>query len=337
MSHQTKKIIQLLIVILIGGFFIYFSFKGTDWNDLLSKISEANIFWLVIGMLISLTSHWLRAYRATLLYDAMNYKISTKSSFYAVLIGYMMNYFIPRAGEVSRCASLSKTDNLPVEKSLGSVVTERIVDMVLLILILGGIFLLQFDLILSFIETATGGESSEGKSNFPWKIIVLGFITVTAIIVYLIKDKLVKMPLYIRIFKLLQGFSDGLLSIRHLKNPMLFLILSVLIWVGYILMMYFCLFSLEATSHLTFSDCLTVFAIGTVGVVLPAPGAGAGTYHFFVMQSLLLFGVAKEDGLAYATLVHGIQMMVLITIGLVASGIIYLGQKNNGQIKSNIS
>jgi uncharacterized membrane protein YbhN (UPF0104 family) len=147
----------------------------------------------------------------------------------------------------------------------------------------------------------------------------------------------IKMPLYIRIFKLLQGFSDGLLSIRHLKNPMLFLILSVLIWVGYILMMYFCLFSLEATSHLTFSDCLTVFDIGTVGVVLPAPGAGAGTYHFFVMQSLLLFGVAKEDGLAYATLVHGIQMIVLITIGLVASGIIYLGQKNNGQIKSNIS
>ncbi len=338
MSNQTKKIVQLLLVILIGSFFIYYSFKGTDWSDLFTKISEAKIGWLILGMAISLTSHWLRAYRATLLYDAMNYKVGTKNSLYAVLIGYMMNYFIPRAGELSRCASLSKTDNLPVEKSLGSVVTERIVDMVLLIIILGGIFLLQFDMIVGFIESASSNtNTTASKSSFPWKIVILTALVILSFILYFIKDKLLKLPLFIRIFKLLQGFSDGLLSIRHLKNPGLFIILSVLIWVGYILMMYFCLFSLESTSNLTFSDCLTVFTIGTIGVVLPAPGAGAGTYHFFVMQSLMLFGVAKEDGLAYATLVHGLQMIVLIFLGLAASGIIYLGQKKNEQIKPNIS
>ena len=337
MNNQTKKTLQLLLIILVGGGFIYYSFKGTDWPDLLDKISQANLTWLTVGISISFLSHWLRAYRATMLYEAMNYQISTKNSLYAVLIGYMMNYFIPRAGEVSRCASLSKTDNLPVEKSLGSVVTERIVDMVLLVIILGGIFLLQFDLILGFIETASGNQSIASTSTFPWKIILIVLLSVGAIVVFLMKDKLVKMPLFIRLFKLLQGFSDGLLSIRHLKKPALFLILSIFIWIGYILMMYFCLFSLEATSNLSFADCLTVFAIGTIGVVLPAPGAGAGTYHFFVMQSLLLFGVAKEDGLAYATLVHGTQMVVLIIVGLIVSGIIYLGQKKNEQTKSNLS
>jgi hypothetical protein len=92
--------------------------------------------------------------------------------------------------------------------------------------------------------------------------------------------------------------------------------------------MYFCLFALEATASLSFVDCLTVFAIGTIGVVLPAPGAGAGTYHFFVMQSLLLFGVQKEDGIAYATLVHGTQMVFLIAFGLIASFIVFLQKKD---------
>lgn len=337
MSNQVKKALQFAIVFLVGGFFIIYAFKGTDWTDLIHKMSEANMVWLNIGMAFSIMSHWFRAYRATMLYEAMHYNISTKNSFYAVLIGYMMNYFIPRAGEVSRCASLNKTDELPVEKGIGSVVTERLVDMAILIVIMGGIFLLQFDLIIGFIETLTGEDGPKKASGTPWKLILVGAIAIFSLVAYLSREKLMKMPLFIRIFKLLQGFADGLLSIRHLKKPGLFILLSVAIWMGYILMMYFCLFTLEATANLSFVDCLTVFAIGTIGVVLPAPGAGAGTYHFFVMQSLLLFGVAKDDGLAYATLVHGAQMVILIIIGLIASGIIFLNKKKNDQTKENLS
>ncbi|MBP7510701.1 MAG: flippase-like domain-containing protein, partial [Bacteroidia bacterium] len=146
-------------------------------------------------------------------------------------------------------------------------------------------------------------------------------------ILFFLRKKLVQTKLFLRIFELIQGFGDGLLSIRHVKNPVQFILLSIAIWVGYILMMYFCLFALESTSHLSFSDCLIVFAIGTIGVVLPAPGAGAGTYHFFVMQSLLLFGVAKEDGIAYATMVHGIQMIVLLILGAIASVLVVAQQK----------
>lgn len=115
------------------------------------------------------------------------------------------------------------------------------------------------------------------------------------------------------------GFGEGLLSIRKVKKPILFLILSIAIWFCYVLMMYFCLFAMEATSSLSFMDCLTVFVIGSLGMIIPAPGAGAGTYHFAVMQSLLLFGVAETDGIAYATIVHGIQMILLLAIGAVCS------------------
>jgi uncharacterized membrane protein YbhN (UPF0104 family) len=291
-------------------------------------MASAKISWLLVGVLISIVSHWIRAYRATQLYEALHFKISTTHSFYAVLVGYMMNYIIPRAGEISRCAALSKTDDVPVEKSLGTVVTERIVDMALLVIILGVIFLMQFDLISNFItETVSSADGSSSNDGMSWKSIVLGIFVLFGIVIFAMRKRLVQTKLFLRIFELIQGFGDGLLSIRHVRNPVQFVLLSIAIWVGYILMMYFCLFAMESTSHLSFADCLIVFAIGTIGVVLPAPGAGAGTYHFFVMQSLLLFGVAKEDGIAYATMVHGIQMIVLLILGAIASVLVVAQQK----------
>ncbi|MFY8191051.1 MAG: lysylphosphatidylglycerol synthase transmembrane domain-containing protein [Bacteroidia bacterium] len=323
-----KKISQYGLILLVGGFFLYFVFRDTNWNELFQKMSGANFNWLAIGVLISLISHWLRAYRATLLYEAMQYKISTTHSFYAVLIGYMMNYIIPRAGEVSRCAALRKTDDMPVEKSLGTVVTERIVDLALLLIILGAIFLLKFDLLTAFVKDTLAKNAEEATSStFNWKYLIIIGLGISATLLFILRKKLVKSKLFVKIFELIQGFGDGLLSIRHVKNPLLFVLLSVLIWVGYILMMYFCLFALEATAYLSFTDCLVVFAIGTLGIVLPAPGAGAGTYHFFVMQALLLFSIPKEDGIAYATMVHGIQMIVLLILGAVASLLVIAKQK----------
>jgi uncharacterized protein (TIRG00374 family) len=332
-SEKTKKNLLLALIMLVGIIFTLYAFRDVNINDVVTKISNANLGWLILGMGISLASHWLRAYRATLLYEAMHFEVSVKNSFLAVLIGYMMNYFIPRAGEVSRTAAISKSDNVPLEKGLGSVVTERIVDMVLLLIILGIIFLFQFDLIYGFVEQILRSNASEEKSGLPIKRILLGAVAIASVLLFLLRKKLVQTKLFERVFSVLQGFADGLLSIRHLKKPYLFIGLSVLIWIGYILMMYFCLFSMEPTSHLLFIDCLTVFAIGTIGIVLPAPGAGAGTFHFFIMQSLLLFGVSKEDGLAYATLVHGAQMILLIGLGLIASALIFTQQnKVNEQV-----
>ena len=329
MSKSVKNIIQYAIILGIGGVFLFYVFNGIDWSDQLQRIKSANPYWLTLGMSISLLSHWFRAYRATMLYDALNYKISTKNSFYAVLIGYLGNYIIPRAGEVSRCVALSKTDEIPMEKSLASVVTERVVDMVILLIILIIIVILQFDLILQFLEPYDNLFAQfVGTSSI--KFIVLGVFIAVLALIYIMRKRISGFPLVQRIIVLLKGFAEGLLSIKHVKNPALFILLSIFIWVGYIFMMYFCLFALEATASLSFVDCLTVFAIGTIGVVLPAPAAGAGTYHTFVMQSLLLFGVQKEDGIAYATLVHGTQMVFLIAFGLIASFIVFLQKKNIG-------
>jgi len=325
---MLKKVIQYFVILLVGGGFMYYVFKDQNWAELWQKIATANLWWLSLGLLVSLLSHWLRGYRAVMMYDAMNYKIKTNNSFYAVLIGYMMNYFIPRAGEVARCASLNKSDNLPVEKSLGSVVTERIFDVIIMLFLLGLVFLIQFNLIWDFIQNALANNKAQAATNsFPIKWILLVFILLMVALVFILRNKIKSHPIFSKILGVLKGFSDGLLSIKHVKRPYLFVFLSISIWTCYILMMYFCFFALQSTQHLNFAACLTVFAIGSIGVALPAPGAGAGTYHYFISQSLLLFGVATVDGVAYATMVHGAQMVLLIVLGSISSLILFFQKK----------
>jgi glycosyltransferase 2 family protein len=327
LSPFLKKVIQYFIIIIIGGGFMYYVFKDQDWTELWVRIKSANPFWLLIAMFVSLFSHWLRAYRATLMYDAMGYSIKTSNSFYAVIIGYMMNYFIPRAGEVARCASLTKSDDLPMEKSLGSVVTERLFDLIIMFLLLGLVFLIQFQLIWDFIQKALANNQPQQSTGLPIKWIISTVFVLFFVVLFVLRNKIKSLPIFDKISGILKGFMDGLLSIKNVKKPFLFLFLSVSIWACYILMMYFCFFALPSTEHISFTACLTVFAIGTIGVALPAPGAGAGTYHYFISQSLLLFGVATVDGVAYATMVHGAQMIFIIILGLISSLILFLKKK----------
>jgi uncharacterized membrane protein YbhN (UPF0104 family) len=317
-SPKLKSAIQYTAIFLVGILFLYFVFNGTDWNDMFEKFKRANYSWIAAGMVISLLSHFLRAYRAVMLYDALNYKVPVKNSFYAVLIGYMMNYIIPRAGEVSRCAALSKTDDIPVDKSLGTVVTERIFDMVMLLLLIGLVFILQFDMLMNYINGALDNGSTT-KEGISLKWILLAVMVVGGAAFFALRSRLKNSAIYAKMMNVLKGFSEGLLSIRNIKNPLWFIVLSLAIWGCYLLMMYFCFFAMEATQNLDFNACLTVFALGTIGMVIPAPGAGAGTYHFAIMQSLFLFGVPLEDGKAYATIVHGMQMIILLALGALAS------------------
>jgi uncharacterized membrane protein YbhN (UPF0104 family) len=322
---KGKQVIQYLLIFAIGGFFLYFVFKGIAWQELRSKLSGANYYWIALGMLTGVFSHWVRAWRATALYKPLGFSVSTLRSFYAVMVGYMMNYIIPRAGELSRCAVLNKTDDLPVQKSLGTVITERIVDMVILLLLLALVFFMNVDLIMNYISGQL--QSRGGNTGSGYKLILLVVLGLMAVAGWLVFKKFSTHPILLKVKTILTGFVEGLLTIRAVANPMLFVFQSIVIWLCYVLMMYFCLFAMDATASLTFMNTLVVFAIGTIGMIIPAPAAGAGTYHFAVMQSLLFFGVAEGDGIAYATLVHGVQMIVLIAIGALCSIPVFLLNK----------
>lgn len=307
---------------------MYFVFKGIEWKELSQKLKGANYYWIALGMFVGVISHWVRAWRATALYMPLGFTVTSLRSFYAVMVGYLVNYIIPRAGEVSRCAVLNKTDDLPVQKTLGTVITERIVDMAILVLILLLVFFMNAQLIVQYVNEQW--QSRAGISPSGNKLLLAGMVLVAFVAGWFLLKKLAAHPIVMKIKQILTGFAEGLLSIRSVANPVLFIFQSMVIWLCYILMMYFCLFALNATSALTFYDTLVVFAIGTIGMIIPAPAAGAGTYHFAVMQSLMLFGVSESDGIAFATLVHGVQMIVLMAIGIVCCiPVFLLGKKKN--------
>ena len=208
MSKQIKTIAQTALIFAIGAAFLYFVFKGTNWADLWLKFTQTNYNWIAVGLLISIVSHWLRAYRATMLYSAMNYRVSTANSLHAVFIGYFINYFIPRGGEVSRCAALTKTNNLPLEKGLGSVITERLVDMVMLLIILAAVFVLQFDVIFNYINTNLGTEKTTENSHL--KFYLLGAIFILSVALYLMRKQLAAMPILPRFWINLKALHKGL-------------------------------------------------------------------------------------------------------------------------------
>ena len=189
MSAKLKSVIQYTIIGLIGVLFLYFVFKGTNWADLMLKFKQTNYWWIAAGMSVSVISHYIRAYRANMLYKALDYTVSGKNSFYAVMIGYMMNYIIPRAGEVSRCASLLKTNDIPVNKSLGTVVTERIFDVVILFILLLVVFFIQFELLRNFIlNSITNGNQTPADNNL--KYVLLGIIFAIGAILFLMRKQI---------------------------------------------------------------------------------------------------------------------------------------------------
>ncbi|MSQ78511.1 MAG: flippase-like domain-containing protein [Flavobacteriaceae bacterium] len=330
MNKSLKKTIQYSSILAIGGAFLWFVFAGTDWTELWSKIINANYYWISLGMAIGIVSHYLRGLRAVLLYEPMGFKVPVKHSFYAVLIGYFINYIIPRAGELSRCASLYKTDDIPVNKSLGTVVAERAFDLLLLVLILSFITLSQLDLINKVI-TKLGGETESVTEprNFylSIKFMLLVFVVVTGSVFLLFRKRLLAVPLVQKVLVLAKGFWEGIMTVRKVSKPSLFWIYSSGIWLGYLMMMYCCLKGMDATNQLGIMACATVFALGCVGIVIPAPAAGAGTYHYFIILALSMYDIPREDALAYATLVHGAQMILLIGLGAVSSVMVLLVQR----------
>ncbi len=330
MNSSLKKTIQYFIVLAIGGAFLWFVFAGTDWTELWSKIKNADYYWISLGMAIGIFSHYLRGLRAVLMYEPLGYKVPVKHSFYAVLIGYFINYIIPRAGELSRCAALYKTDDIPVNKSLGTVVAERAFDLLLLVFILSFTTLAQLDFI---DEVATKLSSEPMRATEPRsfylsiKFMLLAFVVIVGSVFLLFRKLLLAVPLVKKVLVLAKGFWEGIMTVRKIRKPSLFWIYSSGIWFGYLMMMYCCLKGMDATNELGMMACATVFALGCVGIVIPAPAAGAGTYHYFIILALSLYNVPREDALAYATLVHGAQMILLMLLGAISSVMVLLVQR----------
>ena len=317
-----RNLIQYSLILLATGLLIWFSLSGihvqdggNKWDYLVHAWDQAHKGWLLTMAAIMIFSHWLRAIRWRILLEPVGYRPRLRNSFLSVMVGYLVNLAVPRGGEVSRCYNLYKLDKTPVEISFGTVVVERIVDLICLLFIISLSFVLESQKLFAFVATLPIGAGG-GESRMTTILIILAILATIAVVLYLV----VKRSQRIRGFlsKTWSGFKGGLTSVFRLKSKWPFILYSLAIWLLYFLMSYAVIRAFPSTSVLGFHAVLSLFAIGAIAMAVPLPG-GAGSYHVLVPQGLFfLYAIPKADAVAFTFVFHGWQTAVLVVVGAIS-------------------
>ena len=310
-----------MIIIAVTVALIWFSLRGLTVGEgedkvdyLLRTWHAADKTWLLLMAVIALMSHVIRAERWRMLIEPVSPKPKLSSAFLSLMVGYLVNLVIPRGGEVSRCYNLYKLDKTPVELSFGTVVVERIVDVICLLMLIGVSFIIESEKLFAFIETLPIGAG--GSSRSTTILIILGSLIVLGLLFIWLVKKNKKLNAFIR--KTWLGFREGLLSVFKLKNKGLFIFYSLLIWTLYFVMSYTVIMAFPETKHLGISAVMSLFAIGSIAMAAPLPG-GTGSYHVLVPQGLVfLYHIAMADAVAFTFIFHGWQTSIMIFGGAVS-------------------
>jgi glycosyltransferase 2 family protein len=317
MPNKLKSILQYAGMILLTVVLLWLSLRGLTVGEgenkadfLWSAWKNSHKGYLVLMALVAIVSHVLRAERWRMLLEPTGNKVSWGNSFLSLMIGYLVNLAVPRGGEVSRCYNLYKLEKTPVEVSFGTVVVERMVDVICLLALIAFSFFAEWDKLKKFMDTLNF-SSGGGFSIPPWVFIVLLAGIGLFIGIYLLRKNE-------KFLKIIQGFKEGLLSIFKLKNKGLFIFYSLGIWALYFVMTYFVIKAFPETENLGFSAVLTLFAIGSIAMAAPLPG-GAGSYHTLVPLGLvMLYNLPKANAIAFVFIFHGWQTALMILTGVIS-------------------
>jgi glycosyltransferase 2 family protein len=314
-----KKIFQYLLFLGIGGGLIWYSIASGIINPtkLWEDVSHANLWWVGLMVILMFVAHGSRAARWQMLLEPLGYKPSFMNVNNAVWLGYFANNLVPRLGEVTRCSQLYKSDNIPVDKSLGTVVTDRIFDVVTLFILLIIHFIIDFDKLWAFVNQQLSQNQGNDGGHSTLLYILLGIVVLIGIVSFIFRKSILEIALIQTVIEKLKGLLDGLLSIRHLKNPKLFLFYSVLIWVMYWAMGYVLFLAIPKFADLPLIAGLTFLVSGALAMILPSPG-GAGTITAIVSPVLVtMYGLSKDDAGTLATFVQSSQMLVTLIVGAI--------------------
>lgn len=318
MKKNILSVIQYLFFLLIGLFLLWLVFRKIDVKDVAAEIRVARYEWLLLSIILGVFSHIARAMRWNILIRSMGYKTDTQTTFYALMVGYMANTAFPRLGEVTRCGVLAKKKGIPFNSLFGTVISERVFDMIVLLLIMIAVILFQLNMLSEFVNKyiisyLTGMAN---RDNLILAIILLIVVIVLPLALFRIFfNRIRKLHIYNKVIDFLRGLLDGVKTIMRIKHKWSFLGLTVMIWTLYTLMTYTAFFALEATSGLSFFDAITVMSLGSLGMVAPVPG-GIGAYQFIVKAILTeIFLIPSEPAVSYSIILWAAQSVMILVLG----------------------
>ena len=323
MSKKFGFVLKVALSIGLAGLILYFVFRNIDYKSFIGKLNEVEYGWIYFTMLLSLFGYIFRAYRWKLQLLPLGYEPSVFRTFLALMTGYITNLFVPRLGEITRCGVLFKSDKVPVSVGIGTVITERIVDLFALVVILSLAFLLQSDQLLAFIAQTV-------DLNVDWRLLGVIFLLIVGVGVWVFIRFIYPSQTKVGVFS--RDMVNGLLSLRNVHIGK-YLLSTLGIWVIYFLMTYLVFFALPETSELSWLAGLSFLSAGVIAFVLPVQ-SGFGTFHALVAAMLALYGIDNTTGVFFASLLHTSQLIAALIFGLVAV-VISLFIKRHGNEKQN--
>ena len=318
---KTRNIIiNTVVSLVLGLFLLYIVFNNIDLNLFLERLDNLDYSWIYLSMFISIFEHVVRGYRWNLLMQTKQTNLSTYITTHILIVSYFFALFIPRFNDFVRCYLISKTNDIKVSSSLGTVVSERIFDLISLFIISLLFFIIEFDLFTDFFSTYILTNISFDV----YYLIILFFViaVIISFIYYLNK----KSDAFSSKFS---EFKKGVLSVNKYYKNKKFLLSTLILWIIYFLMGYVIFFSLEETSSLAISSGIAVLVAGSLGMVVPV-NAGIGAYHFLVASILISYNINYETGLFFATILHTSQIICLALLGIVSSLILFFKIRSNG-------
>ncbi|MCC7245632.1 MAG: flippase-like domain-containing protein [Saprospiraceae bacterium] len=288
-------------------------------DKLLHDFSTVNIGWILAVLAAFTVSNMFRAWRWQMLMEPLGYQVRFSNAFLTILLGYFANLGLPRMGEVVRAGSLSRYENVPLEKVMGTLVIDRLMDFICLIIVVGLAFLFEGKILLQFIESGRqGGSGGSSLLTHPLVLTAGALAVLGGIFLLVFWKKLMELAIFKKIASIAIGFRDGLRSVFQLRRPGLFLFFSGGIWLMFYLQCYFNLLAFPPTAQLSLGAALMVFVFGTLGFVIPSPG-GMGTFHALAIAGLALYGIGGGDAFSYANIAFfAVQIFYNLVGGILA-------------------
>lgn len=320
-----RSILKILLPLALGGIILWWMYRGMDWETLrVAVTSEMNWTWMWLSFPFGILAQVFRALRWRQLLKPLKEHARVHTSINAVFLSYASSLVVPRVGEVLRCGVLKRYDGCSFTRGVGTVVTERVVDMVMIAVLSLVVFVLQIPVFMRFFH-----ETGLSLGGFLGQFTTAGWLVTAACgIIILLTGYLLmrRFQFMTKTRSVVADLTAGLLSIRKVEGKVAFWFYSLGIWVCYFLHFYLTFFCFTSTASLGCSVALVAFVVGTFAVLVPTPN-GAGPWHFAVKTVLMLYGVDGNEGALFALIVHTVQTLLVAALGLYASVALALTRK----------
>lgn len=317
---NTRKIIndtsKVLFSLLLGGLILFWMYRGFNFADIADVLCNGMDWtWMLLSFPFGIMAQVFRGWRWGMTLEPVDEHPRRSTSVNSVFLSYALSLVVPRIGEFARCGVLKRYDGVSFPKALGTVVTERAIDSVLVMAVTALTFLWQIKVFnIFFDKTGTSIDSIlRGFSVAGYAVTAICGVAVLLLAWYLLR----KLSFYRKVKDTIGGIWQGVMSLRGVKNVPLFVVLTIAIWASYFLHYYLTFFCFESTAHLGVSCALVTFVVGSIAVVVPTPN-GAGPWHFAVKTMLILYGVADVKALYFVLIVHTIQTLLVVLLGIYA-------------------